>query len=86
MRRNKKKTVLATDLAEDIRIRVILQKHCSCARVIIPCCNVQSRQPHLPLGTIVDEQSYDILMPLLKSHGERRESILQHKRECQTRG
>lgn len=68
-------------LAEYIRIGVILQKHCGCACVVVACCNVQRRKADLSLGAVVDEQGYDILMSLLKSHGERSESILQHTGE-----
>lgn len=64
-------------LAEHIRIGVILQKHCGCACIVVACCNVQRREADLSLGAVVDEQGYDILMSLLKSHGERSESILQ---------
>lgn len=68
-------------LAEYIRIGVILQKHCGCARIVVACCNVQRREADFSLGAVVDEQSYDILMSLLKSHGERSESILRHTEE-----
>lgn len=73
-------------LAEYIRIGVILQKHCSCACVVVSCCNVQRREADLSLGAVVDEQGYDILMSLLEGHGERSESILQHTgRELEVR-
>ena len=64
-------------LAEHIRIGVILQKHCGCACIVVACCNVQRREADLSLCAVVDEQGYDILMSLLKGHGERSESILQ---------
>lgn len=70
-----------THLAEYIRIRVILQKHRSCACVVVACCNVQRREADFSFCAIVDEQSYDILMSLLKGHGQRSESILRHTRQ-----
>jgi len=42
---------------------------------------VQRGEADLSFSAIVDEQGYDILMSLLKSHGERSESILQQTRE-----
>lgn len=68
-------------LAEYIRIRIILQKYGGCAGIVVACCNVQRREADLSLGAIVDKQSYDILMSLLKSHSKRSKSILQRERE-----
>lgn len=70
-----------THLAEYVWIRVILQKHCGCACIVVACCNVQCREADLSLGAVVDEEGYNIFMALLKSHGKRRKSILQHTRE-----
>lgn len=71
-------------LAEYIRIRVILQEHGGCARIVVACCNVQRGEAHLSLGAVVDEQGYDILVSLLERHGERSESILQHTGETES--
>lgn len=42
---------------------------------------MESREADFPFSAIADEQSYDILMSLLKCHCERSEAILQHTRE-----
>lgn len=74
-------------LAEDIRIRVILQKHRRRARVVVSGCNVQSREADLSFGAVVDEQGYDVLMALLKSYSERSKPILQQtRREAESEG
>lgn len=70
-----------THLAEYIRIRVILQKHCGCTCVVVACCNVQRGESDFSFCAIINEQSYDILMSLLKGHGQRSESILRHTRQ-----
>lgn len=79
-------TIIYVYLAEYVRIGVILQKHCGCACIIVTRSNVQRRKADFPFGAIVDEQGYDILMSLLKSHGERSKSILQaHRRALEDR-
>lgn len=45
---------------------------------------MQRGEAHLSLGAVVDEQGYDILVSLLKRHGERSESILQHTGETES--
>lgn len=41
---------------------------------------MQRGETDFSLGAIVDEQGHDILMSLLKSHGERGEAILTEER------
>lgn len=58
-----------THLAEYIGIRVILQKHRGCACVVVARCNVQRREADFSFCAVINEQSYDVLVSLLKSHG-----------------
>lgn len=66
-------------LAENIGVGVILQKHCSSARVIVSCGNVQRRKADLALGAIVDEQCHNDFVALLEGHCQRSEAILRER-------
>lgn len=68
-------------LAEDVRVGVVLQEDCSGARVVISGSDVQSGEADLAFGAVVNEQGYNVLMALLKGHGEGREAILRDEKK-----
>ena len=70
-------------LAENIRVRVVLQKHCGGARVIVSCSDVQRRKADLSLSAIVDEQRHNVFMALLEGHCQGSEAILRERKEME---
>ena len=63
-------------LAEHVRVGVVLQQHGGGARVVVAGGDVQRGEADFALGAVVDEQGDNVLVSLLKSHGQRGKAIL----------
>lgn len=63
-------------LGLDVRVVVVLQEQGRGLGVVLAGSDVQSRQSHLALGIVLQQQGDHLVMALLESHCQRGEAIL----------
>lgn len=61
-----------------ISIVIILKQEGGRLGVIFPSRNVQSRQPHLSFGVILQEYGHRLVVSLLECHSQRSKAVLEY--------
>lgn len=59
-----------------VGVVVVLEQERGGFGVILPGGDVQSWQPHLPFGVILQQDGHCLVVALLECHGQRRKAIL----------
>lgn len=74
---------MAPHLGLHVGVVVVLQEQGRGLGVVLAGGDVQSRQSHLALGIVLQQQGDHLVMALLESHSQRGEAILHRGKWCQ---